>query len=328
MTKHFSSFEDIIADEDFLTWYADRSGDKAIAWKQWLAQHPEHTPLVNEAILYLDSIQLTDKPVKQEQVEAAHHRLMQAIQTETPVVQMKPRKTRWWMAAAAAVLILIAGTLFWTSREADQLNLNTSYGQVAKHALPDGSEVMLNANSRLVWNKWEQGKDREVWLEGEAFFHIKKTSTKNRFIVHANGMDIIVTGTQFNVVNRDGESNILLKEGSVTLKTKDGQELKLLPGDYVKINNRLPLKETAPEEKVLAWTQAKLVFENTPLSDAAKIISQHYGLKVTVQKDVEQKTLNGILPNDNLDVLLKALEAMSLQVTRKEKEIIISAPSS
>ncbi len=44
---------------------------------------------------------------------------------------------------------------------------------------------------------------------------VKKTTEKRRFIVHTGGMDIIVTGTQFNVVNRDGERNVLLKEGSV-----------------------------------------------------------------------------------------------------------------
>jgi transmembrane sensor len=327
VTKHFSSFEDVIADEDFIAWYAKSSASKAAAWEAWLAQNPQYQPFVDESIQYLDAIKLSDKPVNDGQIEAAHDKLMKSIGTETPIVEMKPRRFKWWLSAAAAILILIAGTALWINSKEDQVKLNTGYGQIAKHVLPDGSEVMLNANSKLRLSKtWEENADREVWLEGEAFFHVKKTSTKNRFIVHADGMDIIVTGTQFNVVNRSGESNVLLKEGSVTLKTKDGQELKLVPGDFVKINDRQPLKEATPEEKVLAWTQAKLMFENTPLSEAAKIISQHYGLKVTVQKEVAERPVAGILPNDNLDVLLKALEAMNLRITRKDKEVIISAP--
>lgn len=327
MTKHFTSIEDVISDDDFLAWYTNGTSEKALAWQQWLAENPSYQPLVDESIQYLNLIKLSDKPVSTAQVDAAHEKLMQSISAEAPVVPMKSRRVKWWMSAAAAILILIAGAITWQNSKVDQLKLNTAYGQIAKHQLPDGSEVMLNANSKLRMNKsWDPNCDREVWLEGEAYFHVKKTSTKNRFIVHADGMDIIVTGTQFNVVNRDGESNVLLKEGSVTLKTKDGQMLKLLPGDFVKINNRQPQKEATAEEKVLAWTQAKLVFENTPLIDAAKIISRHYGVKVTVEKEVEKKTLAGILPNDNLDVLLKALEASDLQITRKDKEIIISAP--
>ncbi|RYZ26433.1 MAG: hypothetical protein EOO10_15555 [Chitinophagaceae bacterium] len=169
------------------------------------------------------------------------------------IIRMKNHRTKWWMSAAAAVLLLITGAIFWNNSKKSQLKLNTAFGQIASHKLPDGSEVMLNANSKLAMNEsWKGGEDREVWLEGEAFFHVKKTSAKDRFIVHTNGADIIVTGTQFNVVNREGESNVLLKEGSVTLKTKEGQLIKMLPGDFISLNNNLPQKETKPEEKVLA----------------------------------------------------------------------------
>lgn len=327
MTKHFSSFEEVIADEDFLAWYAGNSTEQANAWQQWLLQHPQYQSLVDESILFLNALKLRDKVVSAAQVEAAHERLMRSVEVHTPVIQMKPRQTKWWLSAAAAVLVIVTAAFLWNSSKESQLKMNTQYGQIAEYKLPDGSEVMLNANSKLSIKKsWEEKGDREVWLEGEAFFHVKKTTQKARFIVHAKDMDIIVTGTQFNVVNRDGESNVLLKEGSVTLKTKDGQLIKMLPGDFVTINNNQTQKAVAPEEIILAWTQAKLVFENTPIANAAKTISQHYGVKVKVEKEVEEKRLSGILPNDNLEVLLKALEAMDLVIKRANNEIIISNP--
>ena len=100
----------------------------------------------------------------------------------------------------------------------------------------------------------------------------------------------------------------------------------MLPGDFVTINNSKPQKEVKEEEKVLAWTQGNLEFGNIPLIEAARIISRHYGVKVTVEKEVEMKQQKGILPNDNLDVLLKTLEETGLRITRKNDEIIISAP--
>jgi ferric-dicitrate binding protein FerR (iron transport regulator) len=329
VSKHFISFEGVIADEDFLSWYTDRSSPQAIVWQNWLTQHPQYQPLVDESIYHLNTLKLSDKPVRNEQIEDAHERLMRAIHTNATVVQIKSRRMRWWLSAAAAVLLIITGAALWNNSKNSQVNVNTAYGQVTEYKLPDGSEVMLNANSKLSMKKtWENNGDREVWLEGEAFFHVKKTTAKNRFIVHAEEVDIIVTGTQFNVVNREGESNVLLKEGSVTLKTKGGQLLNMRPGDFVTINNHQPLKEAVPEEKVLAWTQAKLVFENTPIVNAAKTISQHYGVKVIVDKNAQEKRLSGILPNDNLEVLLKALEAMDLQIERKSQEVIISNPKS
>ena len=326
VTKHFSSFEEVIADEDFLAWYSGDAKQKAKAWQDWLAQHPQYQTLVDEAVNYLGSIKVSEKPVSATQLENAHSRLMLSIDGSEKVIPMKTHPVKWWMSAAAAVLILTTGAIFWINNKKSDVKINTAFGQIASHKLPDGSEVMLNANSKLSMKEsWKGGEDREVWLEGEAFFHVKKTSAKNRFIVHSNGMDIIVTGTQFNVVNRQGESNVLLKEGSVTLKTKDGRTIKMLPGDFVTFNNNLPQKGTTPEEKVLAWTQAKLFFENTPLVDAAKIISQHYGVKVKVEKDIENESVDGILSNDNLDVLLKALEeAKDLKVTKVNNEITIS----
>ena len=330
VTKHFSSFEEVIADEDFLAWYTDDAKQRSVDWQNWLGNHPEYQPMVEEAISYLDVIKLSEKEVSKTQVDTEHDLLMQTIDGGNKVVSMKTRRFKWWMSAAAAVLLVISGVLFWRTGKESEMKLNTAYGQIASHQLPDGSEVMLNANSRLsMKDSWNGKEDREVWLEGEAFFHVKKTSTKNRFIVHSNGVDIIVTGTQFNVVSRDGESNVLLKEGSVTLKTKKGRLIKMVPGDFISLNNNLPQKQTKAEEKVLAWTQAKLFFDSTQLVDAAKIISQHYGVKVKVDKNIEDESVDGILSNDNLDVLLKTLEeAKGFKITKSNNEIIISRPQS
>lgn len=328
VTRNFSSFEEVIADEGFLAWYLGSGSAPATNWQEWLSQNPQYLPLVEESILHLKALHIKDKPVSSQQTEDAHKRLMASLPAAAPVIKMGSKnRNRWWLSAAAAIILIIGGAILSKGSD-NELKLNTAYGQVSEYKLPDGSEVMLNANSNLSMKKtWDVTGDREVWIEGEAFFHVKKTTTKNRFIVHAGELDIIVTGTQFNVVSRKGENNVLLKEGSITLKMPDGKLVKMVPGEYVRIDNKLPRIEVAPEEKVLAWTQAKLVFENTPMTEAAKIISIHYGVKVVLDKSIEEKKISGILPNDNLEVLLKALEAtLDFQITRKGKEIVISIP--
>lgn len=330
MRKQFSSFEEVAADEHFLAWHFGADSQQALEWQVWLAANPQYQPLAEEAVRYLTVLQLNESKVPTQQAEAAHERLMQALQNApAPVVNMRSARRRWWLsAAAAAIVLLVGGTLLLNTKANDDVKLNTAYGQIKQYNLPDGSNVMLNANSKLSMTAWKEGADREVWIDGEAFFHVKKTSEKNRFIVHTRQSDIIVTGTQFNVINRDGEMSVLLKEGSVTLETADGKSINMVPGDYIAVADSRPQKTTNTlQEKVLAWTQAKLVFENTTLREAQKIISRHYGVNVKLSKDVEEKTISGILPNDNLDVLLKALEAtMDFQIVRTEGEIIISGP--
>ena len=327
MDKVFNSVEEVIADEHFFAWRFKTDTSKAKEWEGWLKQHPEYHSLVEQSIVWLNETYWQEKEVSSGQIEAAHQRLMNSLD-KAPVVHMN-KTSRWWIGVAAAVFILLAaGTAYWINFN-KKTSFNTAYGAIGEYQLPDGSHVTLNANSKLTINKgWKEGTDREVWLEGEGFFKVQKTPMHNRFIVHANTMDIIVTGTQFNAISRQDESSVLLTEGSVTIRTNDGKEIKMKPGDFVKIENQIPSKLPADQQRILAWKDAKLDFENTPMYEVAKIIARHYGVKVNVStKDVGESTISGIMPNDNLDVLIQALETTgNYKITRTNDEIMISAP--
>lgn len=315
-----------MADERFLAWYFRTSPEKAAAWEQWLSLNPQSGPLVQEAVRSLEQLYVKEKEIPAAQTEAALERFYR--QVAAPVVPMKTRRNRWWIPAAAAILLLIAGFALWQAGSKEKV-FNSDYGQVSEYRLPDGSVVTLNANSQLSMSgNWNGNRDREVWIKGEAFFKVQKTAHKNRFIVHAEDMDIIVTGTQFNVVNTDHESSVLLTEGSVTVKTRDGRELRMKPGDFVRIENETATRKPADEEKQLAWKQSMLVFDNTTLAELARIIRRHYGIEVKIAgKELEAKTLSGIMPNNNLDMLISAIEGTGdFKITKQDKELIISNP--
>lgn len=327
MEKVFNSIEEVIADEHFLSWRFNTDSVKAKEWEIWLSQHPQYHSLVDESIVWLNENHLQEREISSEQIEAAHQKMMISI-SQTPVVHLN-KKPRWWIGVAAAIFILIAaGAAYWIDFSG-KTSFNTAYGTIGEYQLPDGSHVTLNANSRLTIPKeWKEGSDREVWLQGEGFFKVQKTSMHNRFVVHTTTMDIIVTGTQFNAVCREDESSVLLTEGSVTIRTSDGKEIKMRPGDFVKIENQIPSRQPVDQQRVLAWKEAKLDFENTSMYEVAKIIARHYGVKVNVStKDVGESTISGIMPNDNLDVLIQALETTgNYKITRTNDEIMISAP--
>jgi ferric-dicitrate binding protein FerR (iron transport regulator) len=317
--------EEFLADPAFIDWVTNKQGPHTADWDAWLAAHPEKQALISEAVALLQQLSIQEQ-VPEAQVDAATQQLAASISRGKVVPFYRSR--RWQAVTAAAVLLLVAGMVWFTRYQAKNA-ITTSYGQISSRLLPDGSDVVLNANSTLAYSKgWTEGCEREVWISGEAFFHVKKTANKSRFVVHAGKVDVIVTGTQFNVQNRDGGTNILLTEGSVLLQTADGQQVQMKPGDFATLDNsRLRLKETK-EEKVLAWKEHKLIFDNTPMREVVTAINQHYGVNIKLADEtIGSQTISCILPNDNLDVLLQSLEAtMAYKIARKEDTIVIGRP--
>jgi ferric-dicitrate binding protein FerR (iron transport regulator) len=329
MQKKFSSVDEMIADDLFLAWFFKKDPQQEKEWKEWLEQNPELQSMANQATVIMSELYIAENNVSQAQVNGAYDKLMTTIneqQSGTPVFKIRSNRKQWWIAAAAAAIIIVAGSLFWmnTDTKNDDVILATDYGQLNQKVLPDGSQVTLNAKSTVTLSQDFGNKDREVWLKGEAFFQVAKSSSQKRFIVHTDKFDIVVTGTKFNAVNRDNKISVYLTEGSVTVITKGGEEVKMVPGDYVEMrDDKLEWKETN-HEAVLAWKDKRIDFENITMKEAAKIITEHYGVKVTLADEtVAEKKLTGIMPNDNLDVLIRALEvAYSFEITKTSNELI------
>ena len=192
MEKNFFNIEDLIADERFQSWYFKTNDRQRLEWETWMTANPHQAALVAEATEYMDSLMVKERQIPENQVIAAEQRLMDTIheQEEAVVVPMyagnhaRRVRQRWWMAAAAVVLVAMAGLLFLHRPSS---SIHTAYGEVREQQLPDGSKVMLNANSEIRYSKgWEQGVEREVWIKGEAFFHVAKTPSKSRFVVHTD----------------------------------------------------------------------------------------------------------------------------------------------
>lgn len=330
MGKNFVGVEDILSDEDFLSWYFGGSAEKTQVWNEWAVANTQYKALIDEAVNIMSQLHIAETNVSKDVTEAALQRLNSSLdknfKTETPVFKVDKPRRYWWVAAA--VIVFIAAIAFWklSGNNNRQVTLAANYGETSTHQLPDGSEVILNANSAVTLNKtWIDEGDREVWLKGEAFFHVTKTQDRKRFIVHTDHFDVIVTGTKFNVVNRNGQSNVMLNEGSVIIRTANGNETKMDPGEFVEFKNEKALKRIAKSDSVLAWRDKRLVFEDTPLSEVVTIIKDHYGVNVELADvSVSDKTISGMLPNDNLDVLLQAINATNeLEVVHQGDVITI-----
>jgi transmembrane sensor len=331
MSKNYAGVEDLLLDESFLSWYFKTDTPSIHKWEQWIVHNPGSRDRVDQAVEFLQSLRFAEPGPTPEQITRAESLLLERIwdaRKRMPVLPAPVRKLstgRRWLIAAS-VLLLAAGVYGGYRLATTGSELHTAYGEVKENKLPDGTEVAVNADTRIVYSSgWKDGKDREVWVTGEAFFHVRKTPLKSRFIVHTNHFDIIVTGTRFNVVSREDKTNVMLEEGSVILHTMEGKELKMKPGDFVEYNRTELEKRPVRTDSVVAWKDHKLIFDNTSLREVAWIIRQHYGVTVEfIGDNVANKTVSGILANDSLDGLLKVLDATpDFRVTREGDKVVI-----
>ncbi len=319
MSDRYAGIEDLLSDESFLAWYFKTDPSAVRQWEEWIAAGAANRALSEEAARCLDSLRWKERPLPPEQLTEAINRLLEGIRPK----RRFPAAVRWVAAAAVLVSVTLYGIRSWSMQKQ---TLKTAYGEVRSGRLPDGTEIIASAATSVVYPKnWRDGEDREVWLKGEAFFHVSKTPRRSRFIVHTDHFDILVTGTKFNATNRPEQNNILLEEGSVMLAAAGSVSLTLRPGDFATYRDGRLIKEVVKKDSVLAWKEHKLIFDSTSVQQLVGIIHEYYG--VTVQPADEataNKTISGMLSNDNLDVLLSALEATGeFTVIRDREKIII-----
>ncbi len=242
------------------------------------------------------------------------------------------RRRRLWQLAAAVIVLLLIGTLAFhplyevltTERYA------TAYGETQQIILPDGSSIVLNANSRLHYPKrWSVEVPREVWLQGEAYFSVRKTSTlKNqRFVVHTDGLAIEVVGTTFNVNQRDQATEVVLTSGKVQL-FRDGAsqaDAVMKPGELVIYSPQTRhLTRQATETPLhTAWKENLLIFKDESLQNIGRTLSDRYGISLRFgSPKIAQQRYTTTIPADRIEVLFTLLSA-SYTIRRSSSTVTI-----
>jgi len=179
-----------------------------------------------------------------------------------------------------------------------------------KLALSDGTEVWLNATSKLRFPFAFNGDKREVYLEGEGYFNVAKNDGQP-FIVHTAHTDITVLGTTFNVNAYNEEvTTTSLVTGKVLTRSGD-KEVTLKPGQEVAFNaNNKFSVDNFDTDEVLAWMRGLYVFHNTSLEHIAAVIERWYGVKVVFDDPslAGRKFTGGLEKLQTLDYFLETLQ--------------------
>jgi ferric-dicitrate binding protein FerR (iron transport regulator) len=300
---------------------------------------------------------------KETRYEISKQKFMSATVSQGPVVAQpiepdhRVRKYTFPIAAVIIIFILAIGVtyIYLPPTRNDIITLVSAKGERKFYRLKDGTEIWLNGESQLEYNKSYGHSNRDVKLSGEAYFNVAKNK-KLPFHVDSYGNRIEVLGTQFNVRAYPEEQKMetSLIEGKVNLQIKDNGKYRhyiMLPGDKIEVTNIMSnsmrisknhqntssentkviidmKKATATdgEQLDILWTKNKLVFQNDPLELMAKKMERWYNKTVVIENEkLMNESFTGVFEEktckDLLDLLIKT--GVNLHYTEKQDSILI-----
>jgi transmembrane sensor len=285
----------------------------------------------------------------------------QHLQTDTSNIDAyefpgnKRKKNLLWLVPS---LLIVTGLLFWgfySSNSSFVNNTSVKYaaqplektiseistrnGSKTNVVLPDGTQVWLNAGSKLTYDKNYGNNIREVNLAGEAFFDVVHNAEKP-FIIHAASISIKVLGTKFNVksypADKTTEATLIRGSIEVSFKNRPNEKIILKPSEKIIVSNldnsiirpidakieqrfhvhepivavsNLTYYQHSNDVVETSWVENKLIFQDESFEDLARQLERWYGVVINFKNpEMEQLYFTGNFKNESITQALNALK--------------------
>jgi ferric-dicitrate binding protein FerR (iron transport regulator) len=337
--KSFNHIEDIVIDPTFRAWILNDDEHAKQRWLAYLNKYPEKKEMVDAARQILTEMVDLKYKMSDQTLEQSWETIASNLDTYTDNDNQQGEESRrysipnyWYAIAATFVGILVVTSLWLFLDQAPLQTYQTAYGETKEILLPDSSIVVLNANSTLQFDKHSFLQQRDVQIDGEAYFDIKKLRDKTanvEFEVFTGNVAVVVLGTKFNVNTRRQNTSVVLEEGKVKLEMPglNEHELYMEPGQMVTYeHNEMKLKKSIVKPEIhLAWKENKLIFEDTPVQEIIQQLEDNYGINIELQNDqVAKKRYTGTFHDPDPKIILLSLKALfNLKEETKHDQIIL-----
>lgn len=287
-----------------------------------------NTPIVNEDPSILTNSHKSESKFKNET-------------NRKPIV----RKDYGWIIRFAAMLLIVMGVGYLyqnrTISEVDKTPVAlvkttpeifytavAGKGEKKTILLSDGSVIYLNVDSKITYPKAFAENSREVELTGEAYFTIKGDKSKPFKVISGNTVTV-VTGTEFNITNRNNLIRIVVTKGSVEAYQKysdKGISLKRGEMTTFRENDGFTQPIKARVTHYLAWRKGKFSFSHTPLSQVMDEISRFYNVPVVFENpELKRKTITGVFDSNSLENIFSIISlTLDVKINHTGTKVIVN----
>jgi transmembrane sensor len=365
--QEFNSIDDLLASELFRKWIIEKDETAATFFSQWIDKNPARLEWVAAAKAIIETLTQNSNRLSDREVNAEAELIQQKILSLNPELyeDEEPGYLETWndgkeqgskgihflfrtryVAGLAACLLLIAGIYWYFSNRSLPASNNNAYKafmQETEHksfeynnnsdgeqhiVLSDGSEVVLEKNSRLTYAANFTSGKREVYLEGNAFFNITR-NPERPFIVYTQTIVTKVLGTSFYVkANTSAETaSVVVKTGKVSVFKRENftntdagsttlKGMLVTPNQQViyDISNAQMNKSLVEKPALSNQAPFNFEFDDTPATEVFKTLQAAYGVPVLHDDEVLAScTISASLGNEDfyekLRIICKIINA-------------------
>lgn len=295
--------------------------------RQALAENKKLSDVYNQMHTFMHE---TQSSRSENEINAKLNEVWQKIADASKTQYTFKKPTRrivpiWARVAASIVLVIGLGLLAYNYLPQQNLYSETlQAGNENLYAvLDDGTQVWLNKNARIAYNKNFGAKSRKIRLTGEAFFDVAHNAAVP-LTVSANDVDVTVKGTAFNVNALNNDVEVSLLRGLVGVKDtrqKNAKEVLLHPNQKIVMrdgtalpndSNYIVLNLVQSNDTIIQetrWLNNALVFNKQKFSGIAKLMEERYNVKIEIEDaTLREQQFTGSIGTESLPQMLDALK--------------------
>jgi transmembrane sensor len=351
--------EDLFSDDSFVRFIKGKAPyNEKKYWESWEKKSPHNHQMIEQAreltqYAGFEAGNVPDPQMELKKFEAAAEQTVSGNQKKSIQKFYPPhRRPGTFIRAAAALLIvgiLSIGLFLMDTERPEELSekdvavqsmseFQTSYGEKATLQLTNGSEIILNANSRLSYlytGSAGEGRMMDIYLEGEAWFDIVPDAGENpgQYRIHTSHGVVEVLGTTFAVRTSSRKTQAVLEEGVIRINLNEVEGSKFEEGivmnpgqmiEFLQDSGRIELREVNPD-LYTSWIRDVWIFDETPLAEIAERMESVFGVTVEIASSgLKEKTLSGSIGSKNLSLIKQGIsEALDEKVVQNGDTIII-----
>ncbi|EDP97074.1 FecR domain-containing protein [Kordia algicida OT-1] len=300
-------------EKDILKWFNGELSDEEIK----NLQASEGFDTFEKIRFYSEQFDVPKRDVAASLEDFKQNYRSKATKEKTPETKIRKLNLSMFYKVAAAVVLLATLSYFMFSN--NMYTLETSVAQNKQISLPDGSEVTLNAGSKLAYNKNSWKNERNLELEGEAFFKVAKGE---KFTVQMDEESVQVLGTQFNIKDRENYFDVQCFEGKVRVTFTNGETILTKGKAFRMLKGKKGYVYDIVDEKP-SWMQQESSFNEVPLSEVIEELERQYDIKIKTENVNVSQLYTGTFTHTNKELALQSV-AIPLRMEYKinENEVI------